>query len=277
MELQTAEHLMKLVLVTVLADGTVAQTERALIRRLQEKLGIDDNELRCVVDEVRGGGDPDAWLPQDPDDRRKALRLMVIAAQIDGRISDVERALLVKTGSRLGFDNAAFEGIFREGMAMANRYRGEGIPSAPTAESPELRHRAEAIVQQWRRSGSGPTTLREQISELERIGAPAVVPLVRAFESYLRPAPPATLARVKEALAEALGRIGDPRAVYYLATFLLMGDDEDETNDADLRAAVAEAIGRIVGEPFARNADGVVAARAWWSRGGSRRYQTLIS
>jgi len=268
---------MKLVLVTVLADRTIDPAEKSLIRRLQERFGIDSDELQRLVQELRDRNDPDALLPGDPDGRRKALRLMVVAAQIDGRITDAERAVLAKTAGRLGFDNAAFEAIVREGVAMANRYRGEGGRSVPPVESPELQRRADAIVQQIRRGISDPAALREALGELERIGTSAVVSLVRAFESYLRPPPPATLARVREAAADALGRIGDSRAVYYLATFLLMGDDEDDTNDAKLRGAVAEAIGRIVGEPFTRDSAGVAAARAWWSREGSRRYQTLIS
>ncbi len=277
MEPQTAEQLLKLVLVTVLADRTIDSAEKSLIRRLQERLGIDSDALQRLVRELREGNDPDALLPGDPDDRRKALRLMVVAAQIDGRITDAERAVLIKTAGRMGFDETAFEAIVREGVAMANRYRGEGGPPAPPAESPELQRRADAIVQQIRRGISDAAALRTAISELERIGTSSVVSLVRAFESYLRPPPPATLARVREAVADALGRIGDPRAVYYLATFLLMGDEEDDTNDAQLRGAVAEAIGRIVGEPFARDPAGVAAARAWWSREGSRRYQMLIS
>ncbi|MGB9626172.1 MAG: hypothetical protein ACPMAQ_15065, partial [Phycisphaerae bacterium] len=195
MEPRTAEQIMKLVLVTVLADRTIDPAEKSLIRRLQERFGIDSEELQRLVRELRGRNDPDALLPGDPDERRKALRLMVIAAQIDGRITDTERAVLVRTAGRLGFDEAAFEAIVREGVAMANRYRSEGGRPVPPAESPELQRRADAIVQQIRRGISDAAVLRTAISELERIGRSSVVPLVRAFESYLRPPPPATLAR----------------------------------------------------------------------------------
>lgn len=277
MDRQTAEELMKLVLVTATADGKIAEGERAIVRRLQEKLGIDDPRLRRLLDETRSGSEPNTWLPRDPADRQNALRLMVITAQMDGTVSDLEQSLLKKMAARLGFDAAAFQAIFQDGIARANWYRGDEVSSDARGESPELRHQTEAIVQKMRQCGSDPAALSQRIDELGHIGASAVAPLVRAFESYLRPSPPAKLTRVKEAIAEALGRIGDPRAVYYLATFLMFGDGEDDTNDAPLRAAVAEAIGRITGQTFPRTADGVAAARAWWSQGGSRRYQTLIS
>ena len=277
MEPQTAEQIIKAVLVTAMAHGAIAEREQELVRKLQKELKIDDGRMRELIAELRRGGDLDAWLPADPEERRRILRLMIITAHIDGEISGCDWQVLEKVAERMGLDRAAFERLVQDCVTRLDRRRIEGDAATPTAESPELRHRAEAIVQEIYRRAMDAEALGERIGELVGIGPSAVLPLVRGFESYLRPSPPVTLARVKEAFAAALGRIGDSRAVYYLATFLMLGDQEGDTNDSMLRAAVAEAIGKLAGEPFARSSEGVTAAREWWSRTGSRRYQTLIS
>ncbi len=70
--------------------------------------------------------------------------------------------------------------------------------------------------------------------------------------------------------------MGDPRAVYYLAELLRLGDDDNELTNESLREAAAEAIGTITGNAFPPNADGVRLARQWWHRTGSNQYKAML-
>lgn len=276
MKAESIDRLMKAVLAMALADGAIADDERALIRKVQARLGVGDEQLRKVIAEFRQAKSPDALLPRQSEDRHQAMLLMVVTAAIDGQIDTREQALLDKVAGRLGFDHAEFQDIFDEGVATANRLRAKKQPPTAAVETQALRAKASELVADFYHRAYEPVELREQAARLAEVGASAVIPLVRGFESYRRAVPPLKTARIKEAFADTLGEIGDPRAVYYLATYLLLGDEEEDAHDAALRAAVAESLGKLVGERFTRDAKGVNAARLWWHRKGSQHYQRLM-
>lgn len=282
MDVETGDMLMRAVLVTAIADGVVRGEEQSLIRRLRRKLGIDDARLQALVAELRSAMQPDALLPSRSEERREALLLMVITAQIDGEIDGREREVLQKMADRLGFDAPAFSHILETGIARAHRLRGdarigEAVAHAVTAvDSAAARARAEQLVQIMYAQYFDRPSVHRELDELVALGSSAAIPLIRAFESYRRPRPPATPAQFKALLAETLGRIGDQRAVYYLASTVALGDEEDdETNTTELRITVAKALSLLVGERFSPDAAGVRAAREWWSGVGGRSYQSL--
>jgi len=99
---------------------------------------------------------------------------------------------------------------------------------------------------------------------------------VGLLESYRRPDGCETTVAMKTLLAEALGQIGDRRAVYYLSQQVSIGDSDDEITSAELRAACAHAIGRIAGVEFPRDESVVLAARQWWLDSGGDEYNQLM-
>ena len=74
-------------------------------------------------------------------------------------------------------------------------------------------------------------------------------------------------------MAQQLGALGDDRAVYYLAQQFQMDHD---AAGAEFRQTAAEAMGRIVGQSFSRDAAGIEAARAWWLSAGIRQHDKLV-
>jgi hypothetical protein len=137
----------------------------------------------------------------------------------------------------------------------------------------ELTHLADEIYQQF--AGWPDATQREKLDQFASAGAAAVVPLLRILESYRTPDGAADTLALKTMVCQQLGRLGDDRAVYYLCQQISLGDAEGEIESAALRYAAAEALGRIIGQPFTPDAQGVQAAREWWLGPGRVRYDQL--
>ena len=102
-----------------------------------------------------------------------------------------------------------------------------------------------------------------------------MISLLRVLETGRVPEGAADGLELKTLVAEHLGRLGDERAVYYLAQQVTIGEMDDEVTNGELRFAVAEALGRIADRPFSRDQGGVEAARKWWFAEGLRRYDHL--
>jgi len=106
-------------------------------------------------------------------------------------------------------------------------------------------------------------------------GAAGAVLLLRILESYRTPDNAANALELKTMACEQLGDTADARAAYYLAQQVSIGDGEDEISSPELRTAAAEAMGKVVGEPFSRDSDGIDAARSWWSSPAAAEFQQL--
>jgi len=282
----TASGYMKALLVTVLADGKVTDAEKRLINRIQHRLNIDDQELHRLVRDVAGGQQLD--LPADEHARRATLELMVVTAAIDGHISPDEQRLLVDMGQRLGMVDQVWQELYEKALRKAEQIRArqpatanDAHPAPPDASAapppePSKVDQAEEFVEQFYLHLADWADPSEQASRLLQLGSAAVIPLIRAFESYRVPDRCPDVTGFRVIIAQLLGQLGDRRAVYYLAELLRLGDADHELSNAPLRAAAAEALGRLIGQNFERGPSGVAAARQWWREHGQGHYNPII-
>ena len=248
------------VIVFALADGQMTDEEKQYIDSLREKLGIDAGEFAKLCDRVRQ--DPRKLaLPRDEGEAEEAIRLLVETAAVDGRITPGEHRLLRRLARHAGM----------------SPHRLEAMLDAASGPSPQEQMRIEAIVREiyaefnkWDADTRG-----AKLNELADMGRAAVEPLLRILESYRNPDGADNALELKTLVARCLGRLADVRAVYYLAQQVTIGDSDDETSNAALRGAAAEAIGGIVGQPFGADAAGIEAAREWWNSDRSKEHQQV--
>ena len=281
-----ASGYMKALLVTVLADGKVTDAEKRLIDRIQRRLHIDDQELRRLVREVATGQQLD--LPADEQGRRATLELMVVTAAIDGQISPDEQRLLVDMGQRLGLVDQSWQELYEKALLKAEQIRARqpettGKPHPPPAAAPAAQapqpskvEQAEELIDQFYLHLADWADAAERATRFLELGSAAVIPLIRAFESYRVPERCPDVTGFRVIIADLLGQLGDRRAVYYLAELLGLGDQDNELTNAPLRGAAAEALGRLIGREFERGPSGVAAARQWWRAKGQGHYNPAI-
>jgi len=236
------------VIVMALIDKTLSDAEEQFIVSLRAKLGIDEATFREICRKVR----EDRTRISLPRDSAKAIELLRQVALADGQISEAEQRILDHLVEHVGA--AASE---QERLAVEL----------------ELSHLVDEIYEQF--SGWPDTTQREKLDQLASAGAAAVIPLLHILESYRMPEGAADTLALKALVCQQLGRLGDVRAVYYLCQLVSLGDAEGEINSAALRYAATEAIGRIIGQPFTPDAQGVRAAREWWLGPGRAQYDHL--
>jgi hypothetical protein len=281
----TASRYMKALLVTVLADGKVTDAEKRLINRIQRRLNIDDQELHRLVKDVAAGQQLD--LPPDEQGRRATLELMVVTAAIDGDISPDEQRLLVDMGQKLGMVDQVWQELYEKALRKAEQIRAretekahEPQPPTPDASAapPELSKadQAEELIEQFYLHLADWADPTENASRFLELGSAAVLPLIRAFESYRVPDRCPDVTGFRVIIAQLLGQLGDRRAVYYLAELLRLGDADHELSNAPLRGAAAEALGRLIGQDFEPGPSGVAAARQWWHEQGQGHYNPII-
>jgi uncharacterized tellurite resistance protein B-like protein len=86
----------------LVADGMMADGERAFLDGVMKKLGLDDRERRSVID-------LEGWDEAEPivkglsvDEKREIIEMMVDAASADGRLSGNELATIKKVEAALG-------------------------------------------------------------------------------------------------------------------------------------------------------------------------------
>jgi len=251
---------LKNVMVLALADGQLSDEEKAFIERLRDSLGIDEDEFRRLVAQVRESP-KSIVVPGDPSAGADAVRLLAEMAAADGQIGDLEQRVVRRAGQRAGMGAAAVESMLAQVAAAS------GSDDDSDARIDEIY----AGFAEWDES-----VRREKVASLASGARAAVVPLLRILESYRAPDGAPDAFALKALVVEQLGRLGDTRAVYYLAQQVNLADVDDETTCAALRCAAAEAIGKLVAEPFTPDQAGLDAARKWWLAAGLVRYNALI-
>jgi len=236
------------VIVMALIDKTLSDAEEQFIGSLRAKLGIDEATFGRICREVREDRSR-LSLPRDP---AKAVELLRQVALADGQISEAEQRILDRLVEHIG--------------ATASQEERLSVEL-------ELPHLVDEIYEQF--SGWSDTTQREKLDQFASAGTAAVIPLLHILESYRMAEGAADTLALKALVCQQLGRLGDGRAVYYLCQQISLGDAEDEINSAALRYAATEALGRIIGQPFTPDAQGVQAAREWWLGPGRAQYDHL--
>ncbi len=241
----------------LLVDGELADEEKRFIESLRAKLGVVGEDFERLCQQVRE--DPKRLsLPTGRGRAQATLRLLVEAAASDAVISDPERRLLGRVAGRVGLNESDLN---------------ELIASVSGAHDGQLEAMLEEIYAGF--AGWDEAVRREKVEALAAFGRASVLPLLRVLESYRKPEGAADALELKALAAEQLGKIGDDRAVYYLAQQVNIGEMDDEVTSAALRCISAEAVGRIVGEPLTPDRQGVEAARQWWFAQGIRQYDRL--
>lgn len=244
------------VMVFAASDGKVSDAEREFIRRMTEELGIEAEEFNELLEEVRQNPKR-LSLPKDPDQAEATLAMLTRLAVSDGDISASERHGLYRVASLLHLDTKTVERLLAAAM-------GQEVDDA------ELDSRAEAIYRHFHEWDAA--TRQQKLDELAKLGYPAVPAMIRLLESYRVPDGAENAKELKTAVAIKLGELRDDRAVYYLAQHASLGYGEDLTGP-QLRRAAAEAVGRIVGQDFSADPDGIEAMRRWWASAEQDRYQ----
>ena len=255
-----AKRNLRNVIVFSLVDGKLTDGEKKFIDALRARSGISADEFRELCDQVRQDRKRIS-LPRGGKEAEEVVRLLVQAAMADGQVSAEERSLLGRLAEHVGLGISAIEQLL------------SGRAGGKQADDAELQARMDEIYKhfvQW----DAPTR-RERIQALGALGPHGVIALLRIMESYRAPDGAPNGLELTTLVAEQLGRIGDRRAIYYLAQQVSIGDSDDEITNAALRFAAAEAMGRILGEPFSADQRGVLAARAWWLSAGRREYDRL--
>ena len=238
------------VLAFSLADGQLGEDERQFAHGLADGAGIDADDLQLLVDDVIEGKNT-LSLSRDPDDARQTIDLLVQAAAADRQITSHERKLLLRIAKHTGLDDQALSTMI------------EAALQANAADDAEIGQMVEDIYGQF--SQWDAAARQAKLDELAAAGSHAVLPLLRLMESYRIPDGADDALEMKRLIAEKLGAIDDPRAVYYLIQQVTIGNQEDETTNLALRSAAAAAIGRITGKGFSADEAGIVAARRWWT------------
>jgi len=247
------------VIVFALADGKLDDDEKRFIDSLRVKLGIDAAEFREVCAEVRKAPHR-LLLPRDPARAAEAIRLLREIAETDGEFSESERRMLGRLVEHAGLDAATADEL----LGGSARDQGDDLAVSRLVDE---------VYEGF--AGWSAERRREKLDELSSAGRAAIMPLLRVLESYRAPDGAPDALELKVLVAERLGGLGDKRAVYYLCQHVNVGDSESEISSAEFRFAAAEAIGRLVGEPFSRDRAGVDAARSWWAGPGMAQYDKL--
>jgi len=247
-------------IVLALADGRIGEAEKEYIDGLRRKLGLDAAEFRELLNQVRA--DPKrVSVPKDPQQAAAAVRLLVEVAEADGEIGEVERRCLRKLAEHIGLDCGQIDGMLRPQPA------GEPVDDA------RLDAAVEEIYADFSEWDEG--MRREKIGALGKTGRDGAITLLRMLESYRAPGGMTDALEFKTLIARELGRIGDPRAVYYLAQQATIGDVDDEITCSALRFAAAEAIGKIVGGEFGTDQQAIEAVRQWWGSPPAKPYDRV--
>ncbi|MCH7813215.1 MAG: hypothetical protein IID40_04250 [Planctomycetes bacterium] len=124
MSRQADLEVLQAVLAVAGADGELTRSEKGVYESLARRIGADAVTVWTMMNNVRT--DPslrDKLFTTKVGDPKKAMKLLVATARIDGEISDQERELLVDISTRLGIDATEFGALYREGLAAADEIR----------------------------------------------------------------------------------------------------------------------------------------------------------
>jgi uncharacterized tellurite resistance protein B-like protein len=86
----------------IVADGMVGDDERAFLATLMDKLGLDADEQRSVI-ELEGWDEAEGLVNELPlEEKLELVELLVDAASADGRLSPTELAAIKRVEAALG-------------------------------------------------------------------------------------------------------------------------------------------------------------------------------
>ncbi len=121
---QESLELLRAALAMAAADGRISGHEKALLKALAQRAGVGALSLDAMVaDAVNNPASHDTLFQRAIDDPERAMQLLVAVAQIDGKISEEERNLLVDISFVLGVSAERFNEIFQAGLASVKRVR----------------------------------------------------------------------------------------------------------------------------------------------------------
>ena len=253
-----SERDLKNVMVMVLLDGKVTDEEKDFIEMLRIRLGVEADEFNNLVREVRA--EPKRLnIPRDQRGE-ETLRLLIETAETDGEISGRELGAIRKIGQFIGLDPSRLERML------------PGAKLSP-AEQDEITAAVEELYTDF--ASWDDATRRAKLQAIGSHRRASSKFLLGVLESYRAPDGMDNALEMKSLTAEQIGKLGDERAIYYLAQQISLGDSDDEITTAAFRAACATAIGQIVGETFSHDEEGVCAARQWWGDIGQQKYNRL--
>lgn len=117
-------ELLKAIMAVAAADGKLLRAEMGVARGLAERIGVGTVSFEAMLDTARQDESfADNILIRSKAKARSALELLVGLARIDGRISEEERAVIVRVAMTLGITGDEFERIYLAGIARADELR----------------------------------------------------------------------------------------------------------------------------------------------------------
>lgn len=117
-------ELLKAIMAVAAADGKLLRAEMGVARGLAERIGVGTVSFEAMLDTARQDESfADNILIRSKAKARSALELLVGLARIDGRISEEERAVIVRVAMTLGITGDDFERIYLAGIARADELR----------------------------------------------------------------------------------------------------------------------------------------------------------
>ncbi len=251
---------MRNVLAYAMLDEEITEAERDYIRNLRDRLEIDHETFREIVQQVRENPKRFA-VPSDPSQAQEAINRLAEVAAADSEITGQQRDVLRKIGERFKVPQGAVDEIINQALAGSPRKQ---------EEIEKLVEEIYAHYNEW------DDAIRQQkIDAIGEYGQASVLPLLRVMESYRTPDGMDDAFDLKERIAAKLGSIGDTRAVYYLVQQVNVGDIDDEVSNQELRAAAAQALGDITENDFPQGQEGIEAVRRWWMVTGHNVYDSL--
>jgi len=115
-------ELLKGVIAIAAADGSVTGREKAIIKELAERARVSRISTESMIDQARKASDAvDKLFTRALKNPKRAMQLLVAAANIDGTISDEENNLLADVSLKLGLSPEAFGEVFKAGVASSKR------------------------------------------------------------------------------------------------------------------------------------------------------------
>lgn len=248
------------VVVFALGDGELDPKEQRFIDTLRQRLGISSEQFKGLLADIRSG-ERKLQLPRGS----RAVETIEQLAQVavtDGNVSPAEMDLLRRIGDSLGVPAGRVDQLIA---------RAAPEDDADQADIEAAVREIYANFAQWDQE-----TREKKIAALGQMGRSAALALLRMLESYRKPDGMDDALELKTSIVRELGRLEDDRAAYYLAQQVTIGDSNDETTNAALRTAAAEALGKVTGRSFSPDAEGIAAARRWWDDAGNAQYGRLI-
>jgi DnaJ-domain-containing protein 1 len=248
------------VIAFALADGDLAEEEKAYVQALRRQMGIDDETFQHILDGLNKNPKT-LKLPKEPERVEELVHLLVQAAASDHDVGDTERKLLGRIAQRAGISPEEIDQRIAQELQLVGN-----DTLVPADDGP-----ADAVIEQLsteiytRFATWDDATRQAKLAELTNLGTHGVIPLLRLLESYRVPDGETDALALKTMVVKELGELRDKRAVYYLIQQVSIGDGDDEITCLMLRAAAAQAVGRILGQDkFTADQAGIDAVRSWW-------------